>query len=248
MEPNRNYSAAAYAGGVARAEVDEGLRRYMLRVYNTMALGVAGTGVVVLALAAMPQLLVTLAVGPMKWVFFLAVLGLGFMAPKIVTMKSTAMAHAMYWAYVACWGILIAPMVAWFLQSTEGTMDIARAFFITSAMFAGASLFGYTTKKDLSPIGKFLVMAVIGLLVAMLVNYFFVESTGFSLLISIAVVLLFAGITAWETQAIKEMYTDAYGDGVVSRMAIFGAFILYGSFVTMFMHMLNIIAILRGGE
>jgi FtsH-binding integral membrane protein len=115
-------------------------------------------------------------------------------------------------------------------------------------MFAGASLFGYTTKKDLSGLGRFFLMAMIGFLVAMLVNVFFVESTGFSLLLSFGVVILFAGVTAYETQMIKTMYTDAYGDGTVSRMAIFGAFILYGSFVTMFIHILNILAILRGEE
>lgn len=246
MEPMRNSSMAA-GYGVSSAEVDAGLRSYMLKVYNTMALGVAATGLVVLFLASQPELLATLAVGPMKWVFFAVVLGLGFMAPKIVTAKNPAVAHAMYWAYVICWGIMIAPMVAFFLKTTAGTMDVARAFFITSAMFAGASLFGYTTKKDLSGLGRFFLMASIGLIVAMLANLFF-ASTGFSLLISVAVVLLFAGITAYETQMIKEMYTQAYGDGVVSRMAIFGAFMLYGTFITMFIHILNILAILRGEE
>ena len=247
MEPMRNYGAAA-SYGASQAEIDAGLRSYMLKVYNTMALGVAATGLVVLFLASQPQLLVTLAVGPMKWVFFLAVLGLGFMAPKIVTARNPVVAHAMYWAYVVCWGVMIAPMVAYFLQSTAGAMDVARAFFITSAMFAGASLFGYTTKKDLSGLGRFFLMATIGILVAMLVNVFFVESTGFSLLLSFGIVILFAAVTAYETQMIKTMYTEAYGDGMVSRMAIFGAFILYGSFVTMFIHILNILAILRGEE
>ena len=246
MEPLRNSSMAA-GYGVSSAEVDAGLRSYMLKVYNTMALGVAATGLVVLFLASQPELLFTLAVGPLKWVFFAIVLGLGFMAQKIVTARNPAVAHLMYWSYVVAWGVMIAPMVYLFLQTPGGVMDVARAFFITSAMFAGASLFGYTTKKDLSAFGRFFMMASIGLLVAMLVNLFF-ASTGFSLLISIAVVLLFAGITAYETQMIKEMYTQAYGDGVVSRMAIFGAFMLYGTFITMFIHILNILAILRGEE
>jgi len=242
MEPMRNSSMAT-GYGATRAEVDAGLRSYMLKVYNTMALGVAATGLVVMFLASQPELLASLAMGPMKWVFFAIVLGLGFMAPKIVTAKNPMVAHAMYWAYVVSWGIMIAPMVAFFLKTTAGTMDVARAFFITSAMFAGASLYGYTTKKDLSGLGRFFMMASIGLLVAIIANIFF-ASTAFSLLISFAVVLLFAGVTAYETQMIKEMYTEAYGNNVVSRMAIFGAFMLYGTFVTMFIHILNILAIL----
>lgn len=242
LNPNRY---ATRAGAVDREEIDAGLRSYMLRVYNYMALGVAFTGLVVLFMASNPAIMVQIAVGPMKWVLFAAVLGMGFFSSKIVTMKSTFAAHAFYWVYCALWGLMISPMVAFFLQTTEGTMDVARAFFITSGMFAGASLFGYTTKKDLSGVGRFLVMAAIGLLIAMIVNIF-VASSMFSMLLSAGVVLVFAGLTAYETQQIKNWYMDTLGDTQVGRLALFGALILYGSFVTMFIHILNLLAILRG--
>jgi FtsH-binding integral membrane protein len=243
LNPNQ---FATRAGTVDQAEIDAGLRSYMLRVYNYMALGVAFTGAIVLFMAMNPNLMVTLAVGPMKWVLFAAVIGMGFFSPKIISMKSTGAAHAFYWVYCALWGVMISPMVAFFLQSTGGTMDVARAFFITAGMFAGSSLFGYVTKRDLSGMGRFLMMATIGLLIAMLVNLFFVESTGFSLMLSIGVVLVFAAITAYDTQNIKNMYMENMGDEAVTRFALFGALQLYGTFVVMFIHILNILAILRG--
>ncbi|WP_259781159.1 Bax inhibitor-1/YccA family protein [Aestuariispira ectoiniformans] len=243
METNRRQSTVMDHVG-ARADIDAGLRSYMLRVYNYMALGVAFTGAVVLFMSANPNLMVTLAVGPVKWVLFFAVLGMGWFSNRIMTMQSTAAAHAFYWVYAGLWGVMISPMVAYFLQTTAGTMDVARAFFITAGMFAGTSIFGYTTKKDLSGLGRFFVMASIGLLIAMVINIF-VASTAFSLVTSFGAVLLFAGITAWETQAIKNMYYSAGSSNVVTRMAIFGAFTLYGSFVVMFIHILNILGIMR---
>ena len=245
LNPNRNYAATA-AGARTGAEVDEGLRSYMLRVYNYMALGVAGTGLITLFMASQPDLMYTLAVGPVKWVLFIALIGMGFFSGKIITMKSVVAAQAFYWVYCALWGVMISPMIYYFLQSPGGVMDIARAFFITAGMFAGVSILGYTTKRDLSPFAKFFFMAVIGLIIASLVNVFFVESTGFSLIISVVTVLLFAGITAWETQMIKNMYMEHMGQDAVAKMAVFGALQLYGSFVVMFIHILNIIGIMRG--
>ncbi|MDH3702002.1 MAG: Bax inhibitor-1/YccA family protein [Alphaproteobacteria bacterium] len=226
------------------ADIDAGLRAYMLRVYNYMALGVAFTGVVVLFMANSPELMFTLAVGPIKWVLFAAIIGMGWFSTKILNMQSTVAAQAYYWVYCALWGVMISPMIYYFMQTQAGVMDIGRAFFITSGMFAGMSLFGYTTKRDLSGFGKFFVMAAIGLIIAMLVNYFLVQSTMMSLGISSLVVLVFAGITAWETQMIKNMYFQAPVE-MVTKLAIFGALGLYGSFVVMFIHILNIIGIMR---
>lgn len=234
-------------GAEARAEFDEGLRKYMLGTYNYMALGVAFTGVVVLAMANMPQLMYTLAVGPAKWVLFIGLLGMGWFSPKIITMKSSAAAQGFFWAYCALWGVMISPMIYAFLQQ-DLVMDVARAFLITASMFAGASLIGYTTKKDLSGMGRFLMMATIGLLVAILVNVFFFQDTGMSLMISCAAVLIFAGMTAYETQMIKNMYAEHYGEDMIARLSIFGALQLYGSFIVMFIHILNIIGIMRGEE
>jgi len=236
---------AYQAGARETAAIDEGLRSYMLRVYNYMSLGVAVTGIVTLFMAANPALMQTIAIGPFKWVLFIGVLGMGWFSNRIMTMRSTVAAQAFYWTYAVMWGLLISPMIYYFLQIPGGTMDIAKAFFITAGMFAGASLFGYTTKKDLSAFGRFFMMASIGLLIAIVANIF-LGSTMFSLGISFFAVLLFAGVTAWETQAIRNMYFSAPNGDVVTRMAIFGAFMLYGSFIVMFIHILNIIGIMRG--
>lgn len=223
-------------------DIDAGLRAYMLRVYNYMALGVAFTGGLVLYMASSPELLNQ--VYAVKWFLFFGILGMGWFSPKILTMQSTVAAQLYFWVYCALWGAMIAPFVASFLGTQQGMMDVARAFFITSGMFAGASLFGYTTKRDLSVFGRFFMMATIGLLIAMLVNYFFVQSTMFSFGISALVVLVFAGITAWETQGIKQMYYEAPGE-VITKMAVFGALQLYATFVVMFIHILNLIGIMR---
>jgi hypothetical protein len=241
LNPNRY---AAQTGSASQAEIDAGLRSYMLRVYNYMALGVAFTGVLVFALAQNPEIMVTIAVGPMKWVLFAALLGMGWFSGRIITMRSTAAAHVFYWVYCALWGVMISPMVAYFLQTTEGSMDVARAFFITSGMFAGVSLFGYTTKKSLSGFATFFMMAMIGLVIAMVVNMF-LASTGFALLISFAVVVIFAGVTAYETQMIKNMYHENLGDDQITKFALFGALALYGSFITLFIHILNILGMMR---
>jgi FtsH-binding integral membrane protein len=237
----RTATVQGRAAGRA-VDIDAGLRAYMLRVYNYMALGVAGTGALVLFIAGSPELLQQ--VYAVKWLLFFGILGMGWFSPKILNMQSTVAAQAYFWVYCALWGVMIAPFVASFLGTQQGMMDVARAFFITAGMFAGASLFGYTTKRDLSVFGRFFMMATIGLIIAMLVNYFFVQSTMFSFGISALVVLVFAGITAWETQGIKQMYYDAPGE-VVTKMAVFGALQLYGSFVVMFVHILSLIGIMR---
>lgn len=238
LNPNR-YRAVA--GSVSREEIDAGLRSYMLRVYNYMALGVAFTGVLIFAMASsLPALQLAY---DLKWVVFIALIGMGFFSHKIVSMRSTAAAHAFYWTYCALWGVLIAPMVVAYLSIDPGM--VARAFLITTGMFAGVSLIGYTTKRDMSGFAGFFTMAIIGLLIAMVANLF-LGSTMLSLGISCGVVLVFAGITAYETQMIKNMYVENLGDSQVTKFALFGALMLYGSFVTLFIHILNILAILRG--
>jgi len=217
------------------ADIDAGLRAYMLRVYNYMAMGVALTGIVAYAVALNPAVMQTIALGPFKWVLFFGIIGLGWFAPRIMFSGSTGVAHGAYWLYAALWGALIAPMV--YIYTGE---SIARVFFITAAAFAGTSLYGYTTKKDLSTMGRFLAMSTIGILVAVLLNAFIFQSGGFHLILSIVVVLVFAGLTAYETQAIKEMYVSGEGGEMAQRKSIFGAFMLYGSFVTMFVWLLSI--------
>lgn len=225
----------------SRAEIDQGLRSYMLGVYNYMALGVALTAIITLAVAASPAAMAT--VYSLKWVFFIAILGMGFLAPRMIMSGNTATAQAFYWGYAALWGLAIAPMVGTYLAVDSGM--VVQAFLITAVTFGATSLSGYVTKRDLSGFGGFFMMASIGIIIAVLINAFFVQSTMMSLITSIVTVLLFAGVTAWETQQIKEMYVEGDAPGVAKGKSIIGAFMLYGSFITLFINILNILGIVR---
>jgi FtsH-binding integral membrane protein len=222
------------------AQIDEGLRKYMLGVYNYMALGVAFTGVVALLVAMNPPLMQAIALSGFRWVLFIGILGLGFFAPRVMMTGSMAMAHGAFWVYAALWGALLSPM---FLLYTGDSM--VRVFFITAATFAGVSLYGYTTKRNLAPLGAFFMMATIGILIALLVNIFLLQSDLFHLGLSVVVVLVFSGLTAYETQMIKNMYYEGDTSEVSARKSIFGAFALYGSFVTLFIWLLSIFGVMR---
>ncbi|MBY0422370.1 MAG: Bax inhibitor-1/YccA family protein [Parvularculaceae bacterium] len=234
--------ASTRTGGLA---IDAGLRQYMLGVYNYMGLAVAATGLLSFFVASQPALLSVIAGGPLKWVLFAALLGIGFFAPKVIFSGSRIAAHGMFWIYAALWGLMIAPMLAAF-QMAGAAQEIYKAFFITAAMFASTSLFGYTTKRDLSGMASFLFMASIGLLIAMVVNLLIFKSAMGSLIISSLVVLVFAAVTAFETQMVKNLYVE--GGASNDRASIFGAFALYGSFVTLFVNILNILGIMRSNE
>ena len=236
--PDRRTMTPAQA---RTAEVDVGLRSYMLRVYNLMSLGVAFTGAIGFLVAS--NVAAVQAVSSMFWIFFIGILGMGWFAPKIMMSKSVGAAQACFWVYAGLWGAVLGP--TFYVYGQIDPMMIVRAFFITAATFAGLSLFGYTTKKNLGPMGAFLAMATIGILIALLVNVFFVQSSGFDMILSIVVVLVFAGLTAYETQAIKQMYYAGDGHDVESRKAIFGAFMLYGSFITLFIWILHLLGMMR---
>ena len=208
----------------------------------------AFTAIVTLLMINNPDVMRAVATGPMKWVLFFGVLGLGMFAHKAIYSGNQMLAHGAYWLYCAMWGALISPMV--FLFFAKGAGDLVfRAFAITAVTFGAVSLFGYTTKKNLSAFATFFAIASIGLIIAMLVNAIFVKSVGMSLVVSCAVVLLFAAITAWETQEIKQMYIEGShngeAEGYFTQSAIFGAFLLYGSFITLFTNILNILGIMR---
>ncbi len=221
------------------AQIDVGLRQYMLRVYNYMALGVAFTGIISMVVAMNPTVMQAIVGGPFIWVLFIGILGMGFVAPKIMMSKSIVAAQACFWIYAAMWGALIAPY--FYMYTNE---SIARVFFITAGAFAASSLYGYTTKKDLTAMGRFLVMATFGILIALVVNLF-LQSTGLHLLMSIVVPIIFAGLTAYETQQIKGWYYEGDLGDVIHRKAIFGAFLLYGSFVTMFVWLMQLFGVAR---
>jgi uncharacterized protein len=238
MAELRNFPQSGTRSGVA---LDQGLRSYMRGIYNYMALGIALTAVVILAVASNPAAMA--AVYSLKWVLFFATLGLGFFAPRLAFSGNAVVAHGAFWSYCALWGLMIAPMVGHYLAVAPDM--VFRAFLITAVTFGATSLAGYVTKRDLSDFGSFFMMASIGIIVAMLVNAFFVGSTMFSLLVSVAVVLLFAGVTAWETQQIKEQYVEGDLPVAARGKSIIGALQLYGSFVTLFVHILNILGIMR---
>lgn len=241
MNDLKRYDAGAIAGARTGA-IDQGLRQYMLGVYNYMALAVAATGLVSFFVASSPALVTTIAGTPLKWVLFAGILGIGFFAPRVIYSGSKTAAHGLFWLYAALWGLLIAPMLFAF-RMNDAAIDIYRAFFLAATAFGGMSLLGYTTKRDLSGIGGVLAMAAIGLVLAIVVNAIFFKSGMASLVTSVLVVLVFSVVTAFETQMIKSLYVE--GGAANERSSIFGAFALYGSFVTLFVHILNILGIMR---
>ena len=223
--------------GVER--IDEGLRSYLLQVYNYMGLGLAITGVVAFLVAATPALYEPIFTTPLKWVVMLAPLGfVFFLSAKIQTMSVSA-AQITFWAFAAVMGLSMASI---FLVFTGAS--IARVFFITAGMFGAMSLYGYTTKRDLSGWGSFLFMGLIGIIIAMLVNIF-LQSAALHFAVSVIGVLVFTGLTAYDTQRIKEMYYELDASDVATRKAIMGALSLYLNFINMFMLLLNLFGTTR---
>ncbi|MEL7488785.1 MAG: Bax inhibitor-1/YccA family protein, partial [Pseudomonadota bacterium] len=233
------YGQPQSRAGVA---VDEGLRQYMLGVYNYMAIAVAATGAMSLFIAGNQAMISMIAGTPLRWVVFAGILGVGWFGPKVIMSGSRPMAHVMFWLYAGLWGLLIAPWLYVF-QQADAAQEIYRAFFITATVFGAMSLWGYTTKRNLMGWSSFLFMATLGLLVAIILNAVFFKSGMMSLITSCAVVLVFSAVTAFETQAIRKMYRQ--GSDTNERASIFGAFMLYGSFATLFIHILNILGMAR---
>ncbi|MEM0928331.1 MAG: Bax inhibitor-1/YccA family protein [Pseudomonadota bacterium] len=219
---------------------DEGLRKYMLGVYNYMALGIAGTALVAFFFLT-NQAALQFAMG-LRFIPFIGLLALGFFAPKLIMGGSRAVAYGAYATYVGLWGLLIGPVIAAYVGFGLAGM-VAQAFFITASLFLAMSLYGYTTKKDLSGWGRFLFMASVGLLIAIVVNIF-LGSELLSFGVSALVVLVFSAVTAYETQMIRNLYQQGAGEAN-ERAAIYGAFALYGTFVTLFIHVLNLLSIMR---
>ena len=258
---NRYAQVAATRAGTGAA-IDEGLRTYMLRVYNYMAAGVALTGIVALllfsfatttdlSLAAKAASGAPVAVAkgkmfltplgyalwatPLKWVIMFAPLALCLLIGFGANRFSAGTTQLLYWLFAALVG---ASMSVIFMVYTQ--TSIARIFFISAAMFASLSLFGYTTKRDLSGWGQFLFMGMIGVFLAVLVNIW-LQSPALMFAVSVIGVLVFAGFTAYDTQQIKDGYNDVQGDGqALQKSAILGAFMLYTDFVNIFQFMLSL--------
>jgi hypothetical protein len=223
--------------GVGEAAYDAGLRSYMLSVYNYMASGVLLTGIVALMFSMggvnSPAAQLFMHGGILKWVVMLAPLGIVFFLGFRVHTLSLGTARALYWAFAIVMGLSMSTI---FLVYTGAS--IAQTFFATAAAFVSLSLYGYTTKKDLSGFGTFLIMGVVGLLIAMVINIF-LQSSVMSLVISAIGVLLFAGLTAYDTQKIKSMYFAVQGSEFIGKSAVMGALTLYLDFINMFTFMLQ---------
>ncbi|QFR34083.1 Bax inhibitor-1/YccA family protein [Ancylobacter sp. TS-1] len=231
--PNSGFQWQTGARGIDRAVYDEGLRRHMLRVYNYMALGLVLTGVVAFVVGTTPALYVPIFSTPLKWVVMLAPLAFVlFFSFRMQSMSGSA-AQTMFWAFCAVMGLSMASI---FLVFT-GT-SIARTFFIAATMFGATSLYGYTTKRDLSQFGSFLIMGLIGVVIASVVNIF-LGSTMLQFIVSVAGILVFVGLTAWDTQSIKEQYADNFDAESQQKLAVFGAFSLYLNFINIFQLLLN---------
>lgn len=221
--------------GVERTTLayNEGLRAYMLSVYNYMAAALALTGGVAFVVVSSPALLQVIA--PMMWLFILAPIALVFFLSFKINSIKYSTAQAVFWLYAALNGVAFS---VFFLAYTYES--IARVFFITAGTFAAMSLYGYTTKRDLTGMGSFLIMGLIGLLIASLVSLF-VASSMLQFVISVAGVIIFTGLTAYDTQSIKESYMEGSSTEVAGKRAIFGALRLYLDFINLFIMLLRLL-------
>ncbi len=222
---------------VAVGATDEGLRSFMLGVYNYMGLGLAITGAVALLVASTPALYVPIFTTPLKWVVMLAPLGFVMFLGARMHAMSVSAAQLTFWLFAGVMGLSMASI---FLVFTGES--IARVFFITAATFGAVSLYGYTTKTDLSRFGAFLFMGLIGIVIASLVNIF-VGSSALQFAVSVIGVLVFTGLTAWDTQRLKEEYIGSLqyaGGDLAAKGAIMGALSLYLNFINLFTMLLQL--------
>ncbi|PKP92224.1 MAG: hypothetical protein CVT77_09650 [Alphaproteobacteria bacterium HGW-Alphaproteobacteria-16] len=242
-DPRTTTAYATAAGARDTAAYDAGLRSYMLSVYNYMASGVLLSGIVALLFAWGGNESVAAAVfssgGPMVWLIILSplaiVLAMSFGQGKF----STGTLQVLFWSFTVLMGLSLSTL----LLRYTGT-SVAQAFFAAAAGFAGLSLYGYTTKRDLSGMGSFLIVGLIGIIVASIINIF-TQSGTMSLIISIAGVLIFAGLTAYDTQRIKSMYAYVAGTDMMGKAIIMSALSLYLDFINMFQFILSIMGTSR---
>lgn len=228
---------ARMGGRVAVEQIDEGLRRYMLSIYNYMGIGLAITGVVALLVASTPALYVPLLTSPLKWVFMLAPLGFVFFLGMRLNQMSLGAVQATFWAFCAVMGISMASIFIVFTGES-----IARTFFVTAAAFGALSLYGYTTKRDLSGVGSFMMMGLFGIIIASIVNIF-LGSTGLQFVVSVAGVVIFAGLTAWDSQRLKETYLEEMNQESQGKLAVMGALSMYLNFINLFTFLLQFMGV-----
>ncbi len=235
--------AGPMTGAADAAQIDVGLREYMLRVYNYMASGLALTGIIAYVSANTPAVLNLLyATGPggtiqptmLAYVAMFSPLAFVLALSFGINRMKASTAQAVFWGFSAIMGLSLAHI---FLLYT-GT-SIARVFFITAGTFAGMSLYGYTTKRDLTGMGSFLMMGLIGIIIASVVNMF-MQSAAMQFVISVIGVLVFVGLTAYDTQKIKSIYRESDGSEVATKKAVMGAVTLYLDFINLFLMLLRL--------
>ena len=227
--------------------MDEGLRAYMLKVYNYMATGVLLTGIVAIisfnisvvtdasgAIVSFTEFGNTLFFSGFKWLVMLAPLGIVFYMSFGINKMSSSKAQTVFWIFAALMGLSL----SWILLVYTGK-SVARVFFITSATFGAMSLYGYTTKRDLTKLGSFLMMGLIGIIIASLINIF-MKSSMMYFVISILGVLIFVGLTAYDTQKIKNMYVESDSGELIGKKAVMGALTLYLDFINLFIMLLRL--------
>ena len=242
-----DFNQRSFTKTTDQVVIDEGLRAYMLKVYNYMTTGLLLTGLVAyffgkasIVTNELGQIIGTTSIGamlfssPLKWVVMLAPLGFVFYLSAKINKMSVSSAQITFWIFSAIMGLSLASIFIVYTQAS-----IARVFFISSGTFAAMSLYGYTTKKDLTKLGGFLFMGLIGIIIASLVNLFF-QSSALHFAISVIGVLVFVGLTAYDTQSIKNMYYAGDSESVGGKKALMGALRLYLDFINLFIMLLRL--------
>jgi FtsH-binding integral membrane protein len=255
---DRNY-ASPFGRAVGRtdaAAVDAGLRAYMLRIYNYMTIGLAITGFAALGVylaavtndptgaaarignAYLTSFGYAMFVSPLKWLFIFAPLAMVFVISFGIQRLAPSTAQLLFWVFSALMGVSLSSI---FLVYTH--TSIVQVFFITAASFGALSLYGYTTRRDMTAMGSFLLMGLFGIIIASLVNLF-IASSALQFIVSVVGVMVFAGLTAWDTQRLKNEYIYGYagaGGDVAERSAILGALSLYLNFINLFTLLLQLL-------
>ena len=242
-----DFNQRSFTKTTDQVVIDEGLRAYMLKVYNYMTTGLLLTGLVAyffgkasIVTNELGQIIGVTSIGellfgsPLKWVVMLAPLGFVFYLSARINKMSVSSAQITFWIFSAIMGLSLASIFIVYTQAS-----IARVFFISSGTFAAMSLYGYTTKKDLTKLGGFLFMGLIGIIIASLVNLFF-QSSALHFAISVIGVLVFVGLTAYDTQSIKNMYYAGDSESVGGKKALMGALRLYLDFINLFIMLLRL--------
>ena len=238
-----DYDNRARTVGTVAPAIDVGLRAYMLRVYNYMLMGLALTGATAWLVASTPSILSLFFVqtaggysmAPLGWVALFAPLALVFFLGFRINKMSFSTAQTTFWVYSALMGISLTPILLLYTGAS-----VAQVFFITASMFGAMSLWGYTTGRDLTGFGSFLMMGLIGLIIASLVSLFFASSM-LQFIISVVGVLIFTGLTAYDTQRIKSSYYAGADGEAIGKLAVMGALSLYLDFINLFIMLMRLL-------